>query len=131
MDDGSVRRDPDVLLDLGGQVYRQDLFVADLDFQPRDVSPGKAVPVLLQNASAADGEMARRHARLLERVGRVESITTLGDADGDGVCDVEETCPDVSQFCLDDGFDKKTGLSKWIVARHGHVGHSGPSACGA
>jgi valyl-tRNA synthetase len=46
-----------------------------------DVSPGKAVPVLLQNASAADGEMARRHARLLERVGRVESITTLGDAD--------------------------------------------------
>lgn len=54
-----------------------------------------------------------------------------GDENGDGVCDIEETCPDVSQFCLDDGFDKKTGLSKWIVALHGHVGHSGPSACGA
>ena len=54
-----------------------------------------------------------------------------GDENGDGVCDVEETCPDVSQFCLDDGFHKKTGLSKWIVARHGHVGHSGPGACGA
>ena len=46
-----------------------------------DVSPGKAVPVLLQNASAADRELALRHARLLERVGRVESITALGNAD--------------------------------------------------
>jgi len=46
-----------------------------------DVSPGKAVPVLLQNANAADRELALRHARLLERVGRVESITALGNAD--------------------------------------------------
>jgi valyl-tRNA synthetase len=46
-----------------------------------DVSPGKAVPVLLQNASAADRKLALRHARLLERVGRVESITALGAAD--------------------------------------------------
>jgi valyl-tRNA synthetase len=46
-----------------------------------DVSPGKVVPVLLQNASAADRKLAMTHARLLERVGRVESITTLEDGD--------------------------------------------------
>ena len=46
-----------------------------------DISPGKAVPVLLQNASAADRKLALRHARLLERVGRVKSITALGAAD--------------------------------------------------
>lgn len=46
-----------------------------------DISPGKKLPVLLQNASTKDQEFASRHVRLLERVGRIESITTLTDND--------------------------------------------------
>ena len=42
-----------------------------------DISPGKALPVLLQNAGDTDDQLARRHVRLLERVGRVESIRSL------------------------------------------------------
>jgi valyl-tRNA synthetase len=46
-----------------------------------DISPGKALPVLLQNASETDRDLARRHVRLLERVGRVESISALADSE--------------------------------------------------
>ena len=45
-----------------------------------DISPGKPLPVLLQGAGQADLERAARHALLLERVGRVESITALDEA---------------------------------------------------
>jgi len=46
-----------------------------------DISPGKALPVLLQNASETDRDLARRHVRLLERVGRVESVTALAESE--------------------------------------------------
>jgi len=39
-----------------------------------DISPAKALPVLLENATAEDEQRARRHAALLSRVGRVESV---------------------------------------------------------
>jgi valyl-tRNA synthetase len=42
-----------------------------------DISPGKPLPVLLQQASDRDLELAARHAILLERVGRIESIRAL------------------------------------------------------
>jgi valyl-tRNA synthetase len=42
-----------------------------------DISPGKSLPVLLQQASERDLELAARHASLLERVGRVESVREL------------------------------------------------------
>jgi len=42
-----------------------------------DISPGKALPVLLQHASAADEQRATDHALLLRRVGRVESVKLL------------------------------------------------------
>ncbi len=42
-----------------------------------DISPGKALPVLLQHASDADAQRARQHALLLRRVGRVETIEVL------------------------------------------------------
>ena len=44
-----------------------------------DISPGKPLPVLLQGSTAEDVERAERHARLLERVGRVESVRALAD----------------------------------------------------
>jgi valyl-tRNA synthetase len=46
-----------------------------------DISPGKALPVMLQNASDAENDLAHRHFRLLERVGRVESIAALADGE--------------------------------------------------
>jgi valyl-tRNA synthetase len=42
-----------------------------------DIAPGKPLPVLLQGASADDKARAIRHKHLIERVGRVESITAL------------------------------------------------------
>jgi valyl-tRNA synthetase len=44
-----------------------------------DISPGKPLPVILQNAAATDRVRAERYAHLLQRVGRVESITALAD----------------------------------------------------
>jgi len=44
-----------------------------------DISPGKALPVLLQHASDADQQRAGQHALLLQRVGRVESIDVIED----------------------------------------------------
>jgi valyl-tRNA synthetase len=44
-----------------------------------DISPGKFLPVLLQNASDVDQRRADAHALLIQRVGRVESITVLAD----------------------------------------------------
>ncbi len=46
-----------------------------------DISPGKALPVMLQNASATDRERAERHFALLAWVGRVEAVTVLEDGD--------------------------------------------------
>jgi valyl-tRNA synthetase len=42
-----------------------------------DISPGKSLPVLLEAADARDLELAEKHARLLARVGRVESVDAL------------------------------------------------------
>jgi valyl-tRNA synthetase len=46
-----------------------------------DISPGKFLPVLLQHASDSDRARAEQQALLLQRVGRVESIEILADAD--------------------------------------------------
>jgi len=42
-----------------------------------DISPGKPLPIVLQDASASDLSRAKSQALLLQRVGRVESVTTL------------------------------------------------------
>jgi valyl-tRNA synthetase len=42
-----------------------------------DIKPGKKLPVLLQHASEQDQRRAAEHAALLERVGRVASISLL------------------------------------------------------
>jgi valyl-tRNA synthetase len=44
-----------------------------------DISPGKPLPVLLQQAGTADRDRAARLALLLQRVGRVESIVVIDD----------------------------------------------------
>jgi valyl-tRNA synthetase len=44
-----------------------------------DISPGKPLPVLLQHSSDSDRKRAEAHASLLRGVGRVESVTVLGD----------------------------------------------------
>lgn len=44
-----------------------------------DISPGKALPVLLQHPGADDQRRADEHALLLQRVGRVESIDVIAD----------------------------------------------------
>ena len=46
-----------------------------------DISPGKFLPVVLAGADDRDRDLAARNSRLLERVGRVESIGTLADGD--------------------------------------------------
>ena len=46
-----------------------------------DISPGKPLPVVLENASTEDLERAETHERLLNRVGRIESVTTLADGE--------------------------------------------------
>ena len=46
-----------------------------------DISPGKALPVLLQNASETDKTRASDHSSLLQRVGRVESVSILANGD--------------------------------------------------
>ncbi len=46
-----------------------------------DIAPGKLLPVLLDGTSTADRERAVRHQQVLERVGRVESITSLAAGD--------------------------------------------------
>jgi len=46
-----------------------------------DISPGKALPVLLQNFSDTDLDRYGKHKNLLLRVGRIESVTPLGDDD--------------------------------------------------
>ncbi len=46
-----------------------------------DISPGKPLPVLLEQSSKEDRERAARNAHLLQRVGRVESVTALDDGE--------------------------------------------------
>ncbi len=58
-----------------------------------DISPGKPLPVLLQGAGQADLERAASHTLLLERVGRVESITVL---------DADQEAPDSATALLGD-----------------------------
>jgi len=48
-----------------------------------DIPPGNPLPVLLQEASANDRELALRHQNILQRVGRVESITPLEQGDAE------------------------------------------------
>ncbi len=42
-----------------------------------DISPGKPLPVLLENSTDVDRELAERHRDLLGRVGRTESVRPL------------------------------------------------------
>jgi valyl-tRNA synthetase len=58
-----------------------------------DISPGKSLPVIMQNASAEDERRAAQHASLLQRVGRVESVTMLA---------VDEEPPPSATALLDD-----------------------------
>jgi valyl-tRNA synthetase len=44
-----------------------------------DISPGRKLPVLLQGASDTDQQRATIHAKLIQVVGRVESVTVLAD----------------------------------------------------
>jgi valyl-tRNA synthetase len=44
-----------------------------------DISPGKPLPVLLQQAESRDLKLADRHRHLLQRVGRVESVKALSE----------------------------------------------------
>ena len=44
-----------------------------------DISPGKSLPVVFQNANEADKRRVEQHALLLRRVGRVESVSSLDD----------------------------------------------------
>ncbi len=54
-----------------------------------------------------------------------------GDADGDGICDVEAgTCGDPVRICLDQGYDRNTRLSTAVVAATGAWDHRGLSVCG-
>jgi valyl-tRNA synthetase len=46
-----------------------------------DISPGKPLPVILQHSSDADRLRAENHEKLLQGVGRVESVTVLGDGE--------------------------------------------------
>ena len=46
-----------------------------------DISPGKTLPVLLQHAGDADQQRAVEQTQLLQRVGRVESISILADGE--------------------------------------------------
>ena len=46
-----------------------------------DISPGKPLPVVLQGASDRDRQLCEAHALLLQRVGRVESVTVLADGE--------------------------------------------------
>ena len=46
-----------------------------------DISPGKALPVILQGASESDQNRANAEALLLQRVGRVESVRLLEDGE--------------------------------------------------
>jgi valyl-tRNA synthetase len=51
-----------------------------------DISPGKPLPVLLQNASQSDQQRINEQSMLLQRVGRVQSVTVLRDDDEPPTC---------------------------------------------
>ncbi len=69
----------------------QDTAVADIEWVRQfilgirqirgemDISPGKLLPVILQNSDAADATRADTYLPLLQRLGRVESIAVLED----------------------------------------------------
>ena len=69
----------------------QDAAVADIEWVRQfilgirqirgemDISPGKLLPVILQNSDAADATRADTYLPLLQRLGRVESIEMLED----------------------------------------------------
>lgn len=69
-----------------------------------DISPGKALPVLLQQASERDLALAEEHAPLLRRVGRIESVRALA---------AEEAAPPSATALLGD--------MKLLVPMHGVI----------
>ncbi len=58
-----------------------------------DIKPGIELPVLLQGANDIDRARAERHAALLSRVGRVESVQVL---------EANDSAPDAATALLDD-----------------------------
>ena len=46
-----------------------------------DISPGRQLPVLLENAGASDRERLKRNELLVTRVGRAASVTLLADGE--------------------------------------------------
>lgn len=56
-----------------------------------DISPGKSLPVLLENSEEKDRAYAERNAHLLTRVGRVESVRPLA---------ADETVPESASALL-------------------------------
>jgi valyl-tRNA synthetase len=46
-----------------------------------DISPGKPLPVVLQNSGTSDQQRAERFETLLQRLGRVESVTILASGE--------------------------------------------------
>jgi len=74
-----------------GDGARQDAAVADIEWVRQfilgirqirgemDISPGKLLPVILQNSDETDATRADTYLPLLQRLGRVESIAVLED----------------------------------------------------
>ncbi len=76
---------------VAGDGAGQDAAVADIEWVRKfilgvrqirgemDISPGKLLPVILQNSDAADAARADTYLNLLQRLGRVESVAILKD----------------------------------------------------
>jgi valyl-tRNA synthetase len=46
-----------------------------------NIAPGKPLPVLLQDSSVEDQQLLSRHQTYLQKLGRLESITCLGEGE--------------------------------------------------
>jgi valyl-tRNA synthetase len=76
---------------VAGDGAGQDAAVADIEWVRKfilgvrqirgemDISPGKSLPVILQNSDASDVARADTYLHLLQRLGRVESVAVLKD----------------------------------------------------
>jgi valyl-tRNA synthetase len=76
---------------VAGDGAGQDAAVADIEWVRKfilgvrqirgemDISPGKLLPVILQNSDAEDAARADSYLHLLQRLGRVESVAILKD----------------------------------------------------
>ena len=58
-----------------------------------DIAPGKALPVLCENASEENAARVKRHAELLQSLAKTEAITILRD---------DETAPDSATALVED-----------------------------